>query len=121
MKHAYLLPIVVILLAGLVSADYAAAQPHSLVEIRNLTAPKRTICMYRADATSSTPPNKCFVVNGKQRVVWNRNGSRSDYVVKLFGAGKLLHQRRAPGRFNQIAINSNVILLKYVPPKGSQP
>ncbi len=76
--------------------------------------------MYKGNATSSTLPTKCFVVNGGQSVVWDRNGNRSDYVVKLFGSGKLLHQRRAPGRYNQIGINSNVIILKYVPPKGSQ-
>ncbi len=110
-----------IFLASLFSVESVTAQPRSYVEIRNLSAPKRTICLYRGNATSSTLPTKCFVVNGGQRVVWNRNGSRSDYVVKLFGSGKLLHQRRAPGHFNQIGINSNVIILKYVPPKGSQP
>jgi hypothetical protein len=120
MKHTYFLPIVVILLACLISADSAAAQPHSLVEIRNLSAPKRTICMYRANATKTTLPTKCFVVNGNQRVVWNRNGNRSPYVVKLFGSGKLLDQRRATlGRENQIGINSGRIILKYVPPKRS--
>jgi hypothetical protein len=121
MKHTFLLPIVVILVAWLISADSAAAQPRSLVEIRNLSAPKRTICMYKGNATSSTLPTKCFVVNGGQRVVWNRNGNRSSYVVKLFGSGKLLHQQRAFLGENQIGIRSGRVFLRYVPPKRSQP
>ncbi len=110
-----------ILFACLYAVESVTAQPHNLVEIRNLSAPKRTICMYRGNATSSTLPTKCFVINGGQRVVWNRNGNRSTYVVKLFGSGKLLHQRRAYGRENQIGINSGRIILKYVQPKRSQP
>jgi hypothetical protein len=119
MKHTFILPTFAMLLVWLISADSAAAQRHSFVEIKNLSELKRTVCMYRANATKTTLPTKCFVVDGNQRVVWDRNGSRSDYVVKLFGGGKLLHQRRAPGHYNQIGISRSVIILKYLPPKGS--
>jgi hypothetical protein len=107
-----------ILLTGLLLAEYAAAQqPQSLVEITNRSGVKRKVCMYRENAKARTSPYKCFVINANQRVVWNRQGKSSGYLVRVFVSGRVLHERRVLAGFNRVLIYSTGILARYVQPK----
>jgi hypothetical protein len=111
-----------ILLTSLFSAEYAAAQPLSLVEIRNRSGEKRKICMYKDSDTVSMAPYKCFVINADETVVWNRNGNQSNFKVKVFRAARLLNYRRVPGRTNRIVMNpGSGFGFDYVPPKRNKP
>jgi hypothetical protein len=121
MKNTFLLPTFVILLAWLVSADSAAAQRHSFVEIRNQSALKKKVCMYPFNAIARTSPYKCFVIDPHQKVVWDRQGKRSGFLVKVFVSGRVLHARRAYERYNLVLISSHGIRPVYVRPKGTQP
>ena len=111
-----------ILLTSLFFSEYAAAQPLSLVEIRNRSGEKRKICMYKDSDTVSMAPYKCFVINADETVVWNRNGNQSNFKVKVFRAARLLNYRRVPGRTNRIVMNpGDGFGFDYVPPKRNQP
>lgn len=121
MKHTYLLPTVVILLVWLVSADAAAAtQPPSIVEITNRSGVKRRICMYRVGTTARTSPSKCFVIDANKSVVWNRQGNRSAFLMRVFASGRVLHERWARAGANRVLMRSSGIYAFYDPPKGSQ-
>lgn len=113
-----------ILLTSLFFTQYAAAQPLSLVEIWNRSGENRKICMYREQDTFSLNPYKCFLLNPNQKVVWNRNGNRSIFKVKVLRSSqpRLLNHRRLPGNTNRIVMNpGNGFGFDYVPPKRNQP
>jgi len=113
-----------ILLTSLFFSEYAAAQPHSLVEIWNRSGQNRKICMYRERDTLSLNPTNCFLLNPNQKVVWNRNGNRSVFKVKVLRSShpRLLNLRRLPGNTNRIIMSSgDRFAFAYVPPKRNQP
>ncbi len=122
MKSTKLFNLFAILLTSLFFSEYAAAQSGPFVEIRNTSPEVRKICMYKDSDKVSMAPYKCFVINANEKVVWNRNGNRSDFKVKVFKATWLLHYRRVPGRTNRIVMNpGNGFGFGYVPPKGTKP
>lgn len=122
MKRTNILTLFTILLACLFPAEYAATQSLSFVEIRNRSGEKRKICMYKDSDTVRMAPYKCFVINANESAVWNRNGNRSDFKVKVFKGAWVLHYRRVPGRMNRIVMGAGSGFgFNYVPPKGNQP
>lgn len=84
MKSTNILNVFAILLTSLFFSEYAAAQSGPFVEIRNNSTQVRKICMYKNTDKVMAVPYKCFQMSHKEKVVWNRDGDRSDFKVKVF-------------------------------------
>jgi len=82
MKRAIV--IFAILLACLFSAEYVDAQTDGLVEISNKSGEKLKICMYRTNNLLDIVPFKCLTLNAGRKVIWSREGDRSNFTVKIF-------------------------------------
>ncbi len=122
MKRTNIFTLFAILLTVLFLSGYAAAQPLSYVEISNRSGEKRKICMYKDSDTVSMAAYKCFVINPNGKVVWNRNGNRSDFKVKVFRVARLLNYRRVPGHMNRIVMGAGSGFgFDYVQPKRNKP
>ena len=88
MKSTKLLNLFAILMTSLFFSEYAAAQTGPFVEISNNSRGVRKICMYKNTDKVMAVPYKCFQMNHKEKVVWNRAGDRSDFKVKVFSPQK---------------------------------
>lgn len=99
MKRTNALGSIAILLAGLLAAEYTAAQGTSPVEISNDSGEAKKICMYRADDTNAIPI-ECFEMDHREAVRWYREGDRSNFRIKMFNPAlfeKILHDEELPG------------------------
>ncbi|MEZ5429300.1 MAG: DUF1036 domain-containing protein [Pyrinomonadaceae bacterium] len=87
-----------ILLFGLVCVSFVSAQT---VEIKNISGAKRKICMYKGDDKVGLVPYRCFEMNRDEKVLWNRGGDGSNFMVKIFEPKALLddylYTRHLPG------------------------
>ena len=99
MKRTNALALFAILMTSLFFSEYATAQDDILVEIINSSGEKRKICIYKGEDRVAVVPQKCFVMNVKEKLIWNREGNNVYFQVKVFRPGivdRFLYTRQLP-------------------------
>ncbi len=95
-------------LVGLFAASGVSAHEGLTVEIKNNSGEKRKICAYKGISNIDLTAQRCFTMSPDESVLWNRQGDRSNFKVKIFESNtlvdKYLYTRELPGDTQTILI-----------------